>query len=189
MGQGYGICANLLSGGVHVPGRDPGFCQSAPCQPNMLNPCSVCAGGCEICYGHPVTSEGTGGRSDRCHIFANTFCLRFFLKRFIFTLLHSTLLFYNNFFWILIMGPNPSPAIEAQHAKPYCAFPPSRRRFILAVVTAAGLLGPLAGAIYLPALPVLEREFHVGATAINATVSVFMVVFAFAVRLRNTRAC
>ncbi|ODA79006.1 hypothetical protein RJ55_04596 [Drechmeria coniospora] len=69
------------------------------------------------------------------------------------------------------------------HAAPapaYCALPAARRRFILGIVTVAGLLGPLAGAIYLPALPVLEREFNVGSTALNATVSVFMVTFAFA---------
>ncbi|EQK99451.1 MFS transporter [Ophiocordyceps sinensis CO18] len=62
----------------------------------------------------------------------------------------------------------------------YCALTPARRRFVLGVVTVAGLFGPLAGAIYLPSLPVLEREFGVGATALNATVSVFMVTFAFA---------
>jgi hypothetical protein len=39
----------------------------------------------------------------------------------------------------------------------------------------------MAGGIYLPALPVLEKEFHASATAINLTVSVFMLTFAFAV--------
>jgi hypothetical protein len=68
---------------------------------------------------------------------------------------------------------------------PYCALSPHRRRFILIIVTTAGFFGPLAGNIYLPALPVLQRAFGVGATAINATVSSFMVVFAFAVG-RNT---
>lgn len=64
---------------------------------------------------------------------------------------------------------------------PYSAFSPWRRRFILAVITVAGFFGPLAGGIYLPALPVLEREFQASATAINITVSVFMLTFAFAV--------
>ena len=63
---------------------------------------------------------------------------------------------------------------------PYCGFSPARRRFIVAIVTAAGFLGPLAGGIYLPALPVLEDEFSVGSTAINATVSVFMALCAVA---------
>ncbi|GJC82015.1 multidrug transporter DTR1 [Colletotrichum liriopes] len=40
------------------------------------------------------------------------------------------------------------------------------------------LFRPLAGNIYLPALPVLENEFHASATAINVTVSVFMLTFA-----------
>ena len=68
-------------------------------------------------------------------------------------------------------------------AKPtYSAFSPGRRRFILAVVTAAGFFGPLAGGIYLPVLPTLQNAFHTSATAINATVSVFMGVLAVAVR-------
>ncbi|KAG5985151.1 hypothetical protein E4U43_006110, partial [Claviceps pusilla] len=62
----------------------------------------------------------------------------------------------------------------------YCALSPSRRRFILVLVTLAGMVGPLSGAIYLPVLPLLEREFNVGSTSINATVSVFMVTFAIA---------
>lgn len=65
---------------------------------------------------------------------------------------------------------------------PYCALAPARKRFILSIVTVAGFFGPLAGNIYLPALPILQQVFHVSTTAINATVSAFMVVFAFAVR-------
>ncbi|QKX55484.1 uncharacterized protein TRUGW13939_02577 [Talaromyces rugulosus] len=61
----------------------------------------------------------------------------------------------------------------------YTAIPTYRRTFILSIVTVAGFFGPLAGNIYLPALLVLENEFHVSSTVINATVSVFMVVFAF----------
>lgn len=65
-------------------------------------------------------------------------------------------------------------------ASPYCGFSPARRLFIIGIVSAAGFLGPLAGGIYLPALPVLEEDFGVGSAAINATVSVFMAVCAFA---------
>lgn len=72
-------------------------------------------------------------------------------------------------------------AEDLQIGAKYCSLSPHRRRFVLAVVTIAGFFGPLAGAIYLPALPILEREFHVGTTAINATVAVFMVTFALAV--------
>lgn len=63
----------------------------------------------------------------------------------------------------------------------YTAFSPGRKRFILAITTIAGFFGPLAGGIYLPALPVLEKAFHVSATAINASVTVFMLVFAVGV--------
>jgi hypothetical protein len=76
-----------------------------------------------------------------------------------------------------------SQADEAAHVKPpYSALPLGRRRLILAIVTVAGFLGPLAGNIYLPALPVFQTVFQTSATAINATVTSFMVVFAFAVR-------
>lgn len=63
----------------------------------------------------------------------------------------------------------------------YTAFSPGRQRFILGIVTAAGFFGPLAGGIYLPALPTLQEAFNASATAINATVSVFMGVLAVAV--------
>ncbi|KAL8926662.1 MAG: hypothetical protein Q9208_002736 [Pyrenodesmia sp. 3 TL-2023] len=63
---------------------------------------------------------------------------------------------------------------------PYSAFSPGRRRLILGIVTAAGFFGPLAGGIYLPALPTLQRTFNTSATVINATVSVFMGVLAVA---------
>lgn len=66
---------------------------------------------------------------------------------------------------------------------PYSAFSINRRRFMLGVVTAAGFFGPLTGAVYLPSLVLFEEIFKVSATAINATVSVYMVVFAIAVRV------
>lgn len=63
---------------------------------------------------------------------------------------------------------------------PYSGFTPARRGFIIGLVSTAGFLGPLAGGIYLPALPVLEQDFGVNSTAINVTVSVFMLLCAFA---------
>ena len=81
----------------------------------------------------------------------------------------------------LVATPDKSPASAVAQPSPYTAFPRPKRVFILAVVTVAGFIGPLAGNIYLPALPVLEHEFQVSAAAINATVSVFMAVFGFGV--------
>ncbi|KAH7123442.1 major facilitator superfamily transporter [Dactylonectria estremocensis] len=76
--------------------------------------------------------------------------------------------------------PPPAADVEKKKGKPYTAFSPWRRRFILTVVTIAGCFGPLAGNIYLPALPILEKEFNASATMINVTVSVFMLTFAIA---------
>lgn len=64
---------------------------------------------------------------------------------------------------------------------PYSAFSINRRRFILAVVTAAGFFGPLCGAVYLPSLTLFQEIYKVSATVMNATVSVYMAVFAIAV--------
>jgi hypothetical protein len=69
---------------------------------------------------------------------------------------------------------------------PYSALSLNRRRFILGVVTAAGFFGPLTGAIYLPSLVLFEEIFKVSATTINATVSIYMIVFAIAVCSRPT---
>lgn len=69
---------------------------------------------------------------------------------------------------------------------PYSAFSPGKRRLILGIVTAAGFFGPLSGAIYLPALPLFENIFSASSTVINATVSVYMAVFAAAVSLLST---
>jgi hypothetical protein len=83
-----------------------------------------------------------------------------------------------------LIDPKPLPAnipAEQPQTPAYTAFSPGRRRFIFAVTTIAGFFGPLAGGIYLPALPVLEKDFHVSATAINVTVTVFMAVFAVGV--------
>ncbi|KAF2848075.1 MFS general substrate transporter [Plenodomus tracheiphilus IPT5] len=64
--------------------------------------------------------------------------------------------------------------------RPYSVFSVSRRRLTLTIVTIAGFFGPLAAGIYLPALPILQREFKTSVTTINATVSVFMAVLAVA---------
>lgn len=71
----------------------------------------------------------------------------------------------------------PHVASTTSQPSPYTALSPSHQRFILGIITVAGFLGPLAGNIYLPALPVLCREFHRTETEINVTVTVFMVVF------------
>jgi hypothetical protein len=64
---------------------------------------------------------------------------------------------------------------------PYSAFSVNRRRFILGVVTAAGFFGPLCGAVYLPSLKLFQTIFRTSETAVNGTVSMYMVVFAIAV--------
>lgn len=82
-------------------------------------------------------------------------------------------------------GSTPNGNIPSKPGPPsgppqYTAFGLGRQRLILGIVTAAGFFGPLAAGIYLPALPTLQDAFNASATAINATVSVFMGVLAVA---------
>ncbi|KAM0666028.1 hypothetical protein ACQRIT_004739 [Beauveria bassiana] len=63
---------------------------------------------------------------------------------------------------------------------PYCALSASRKRFAITIITLVGAVGPLSGTMYLPVLPLLAREFGVSNTSINASVSLFMITFAFA---------
>lgn len=88
--------------------------------------------------------------------------------------------------------PSPYPVDEAEQSltndtastpppPPYSAYSLNRRRFILAVVTAAGFFGPLCGAIYLPSLKLFQTIYSTSETAVNGTVSMYMVVFAVAV--------
>lgn len=60
---------------------------------------------------------------------------------------------------------------------PYSCFTSNQKYVIFGVIIFIGFLGPMSGNIYIPALPILQREFGVSETTINATVSVFMAVF------------
>ncbi|KAF2008481.1 MFS general substrate transporter [Aaosphaeria arxii CBS 175.79] len=79
----------------------------------------------------------------------------------------------------IVRGPGGGTG-SAWLSPPYSAYTPARRRLILAIVTIAGFFGPLCGAVYLPSLVLFQDVFHTSATVINATVSVYMAVFAVA---------
>lgn len=70
------------------------------------------------------------------------------------------------------------PERQNTAAPQYSAFSPARKSFILFLVTMAGFLSPVSGNIYIPILPQLQEVFKCSETTINATVSVFMAVFA-----------
>lgn len=61
---------------------------------------------------------------------------------------------------------------------PYSKFSKTQQVVIFGIVIYIGFLGPMSGNIYIPALPTLQTAFGVDPTVINATVSVFMAVFA-----------
>ncbi|KAH7593804.1 Major facilitator superfamily (MFS) profile [Nakaseomyces glabratus] len=60
---------------------------------------------------------------------------------------------------------------------PYSAYISFQVSLIFLIVIYNGFLGPLAGNVFIPALPLLQKEFNVSETTINATVSVFMATF------------
>lgn len=62
----------------------------------------------------------------------------------------------------------------------YTAFTALQVVIIFIVIIFIGFLGPMAGNIYIPALPILQQEFGVSESTINATVSVFMGIFSVA---------
>ncbi|KAF2967260.1 hypothetical protein GQX73_g6312 [Xylaria multiplex] len=62
--------------------------------------------------------------------------------------------------------------------EPYTAYTSSRQMFIVLIVTLVGFFAPLCGAVYLPSLILFEDIFHVSSKVINATVSVYMAIFA-----------
>ncbi|TGJ79882.1 hypothetical protein E0Z10_g8895 [Xylaria hypoxylon] len=62
--------------------------------------------------------------------------------------------------------------------EPYTAYTPSRQMFIVLIVTLVGFFAPLCGAVYLPSLILFEDVFHVSSKVINATISVYMAIFA-----------
>lgn len=60
----------------------------------------------------------------------------------------------------------------------YSAFTRGQKIMIFGIIMFIGFLGPTSGNIYVPALPLLQQKFHTTTGIINATVSVFMAVFA-----------
>lgn len=60
----------------------------------------------------------------------------------------------------------------------YSAFTKGQKIMIFAIIMFIGFLGPTSGNIYVPALPLLQEKFNTSTAVINATVSVFMAVFA-----------
>ncbi|KAI8819265.1 major facilitator superfamily domain-containing protein [Fimicolochytrium jonesii] len=76
--------------------------------------------------------------------------------------------------------PRPPTPSTTTAVEPYCAYSPTRRYCLLALVALAGALGPLAGNIYLPAMVPIGQSLNASASMINISVSIFMLMFAVA---------
>ncbi|GAV55313.1 hypothetical protein ZYGR_0AS06370 [Zygosaccharomyces rouxii] len=77
------------------------------------------------------------------------------------------------------LEPTPQKGLKdfALDDEPYTCFTWYQKMVIFAIVIFIGFLGPMAGNIYIPALPLLQQKFDVGSTTINSSVSAFMAVF------------
>ncbi|KAI8625967.1 major facilitator superfamily domain-containing protein [Xylariaceae sp. FL1651] len=62
--------------------------------------------------------------------------------------------------------------------EPYTAYTPSRQMFIVLIATLVGFFAPLCGAVYLPSLILFQGIFHTSSQVVNASVSVYMAIFA-----------
>lgn len=71
-------------------------------------------------------------------------------------------------------GPQPDEAPQA----PFSAFPTKAKRFIVLSAASASVFAPLSMQIYLPSLTTLVTVFGVSRSAINLTVSVYMIFMA-----------
>lgn len=67
---------------------------------------------------------------------------------------------------------------ETIYVLPYSAFSRHQIFAVLSIIIYIGFLGPVTGNIYIPALPILQKEFGISTTTIDGTVAVFMGVFA-----------
>lgn len=76
---------------------------------------------------------------------------------------------------------SPLERVAKKAPSPYTAFGVKQQRVIITLITAAGFLGPLAAGMYLPILAELEDAFHLSGAVVNASISVFMGILAFAV--------
>ncbi|KAF2100168.1 putative MFS transporter [Rhizodiscina lignyota] len=75
--------------------------------------------------------------------------------------------------------------IEAQNAdltlsrtkseKPYTAFSPAAKWFIVVMTAMASFFSPLSGQIYFPVLPILTKSYHLSESLINVSVTTYMI--------------
>lgn len=57
----------------------------------------------------------------------------------------------------------------------YSIFTPGQKKAIVLTASFCSILSPLTGSIYYPALDTIARDYHVSNTAINLTVTTFLV--------------
>jgi Mg/Co/Ni transporter MgtE len=59
---------------------------------------------------------------------------------------------------------------------PYSVFPRSQKRWITLIVGVAMMFSPLSANIYLPCLPLLQRDMHTSPQLINLTVTAYVIL-------------
>lgn len=65
---------------------------------------------------------------------------------------------------------------DTEHVPVHSVFPKRTRIFIIAMAAACGLVSPLSGNIYFPALNALSRDLKVSASLINVSLTTYMII-------------
>lgn len=63
----------------------------------------------------------------------------------------------------------------ADPESPFSVFTLTEKKFIVLTISFIGLLSPLAGSIYFPAIGTLAKDLHVSTSDINLTVTTYLV--------------
>ncbi|KAI9246069.1 major facilitator superfamily domain-containing protein [Phascolomyces articulosus] len=64
---------------------------------------------------------------------------------------------------------------KSENVEPHSIYSKSKKLFICAIVSYAGLVSPFSGTIYFPALTLISEEFNVSTSLVNLTVTVYMI--------------
>ena len=78
------------------------------------------------------------------------------------------------------MSSDASPPEATHRQEPYTIFSTSTKRMICLLLSTSMLASSLTATIYLPLLPLLSRQFHASAQAINLTITVYICFMAVA---------
>lgn len=73
------------------------------------------------------------------------------------------------------LGEPPPELATPAPGEPYTTFYGARRVFFLTLLIAIGVISPMTGSIYMPALPTISRDLHASTEHVQLTVTVYLI--------------